>query len=137
MPRFGVLGSGVVAQMLANGLKRHGYDVRIGSREPAKLAAFHEQTGIATGTFAEVAEAADVIVLAVKGLAAAEALQLAGAGSLAGKVVIDATNPIAEAAPVDGVLQFFTGPNDSLMERLQQQFPSARFVKRSIPSATL
>jgi len=69
MPRFGVLGSGVVAQMLANGLKRHGYDVRIGSREPAKLAAFREQTGIATGTFAEVAEAADVIVLAVKGLA--------------------------------------------------------------------
>jgi 8-hydroxy-5-deazaflavin:NADPH oxidoreductase len=129
MPRFGVLGSGVVAQMLANGLKRHGYAVRIGSRETAKLAAFREQTGIATGTFAEVAEAADVIVLAVKGLAAAEALQLAGAGSLAGKVVIDATNPIAEAAPVDGVLQFFTGPNDSLMERLQQQFPSARFVK--------
>ena len=129
MPRFGVLGSGVVAQMLANGLKRHRYDVRIGSREPAKLAAFHEQTGIATGTFAEVAKAADVIVLAVKGLAAAEALQLAGAGSLAGKVVIDATNPIADAAPVDGVLQFFTGPNDSLMERLQQQFPSARFVK--------
>ena len=129
MPRFGVLGSGVVAQMLANGLKRHGYDVRIGSREPAKLSAFHEQTGMATGTFAEVAEAADVIVLAVKGLAAAEALQLAGAGSLAGKVVIDATNPIAEAAPVDGVLLFFTGPNDSLMERLQQQFPSARFVK--------
>jgi hypothetical protein len=129
MPRFGVLGSGVVAQVLANGLKRHGYDVRIGSREPAKLAAFHEQTGIATGTFAEVAEAANVIVLAVKGLAAAEALQLAGAGSLAGKVVIDATNPIAEAAPVDGVLQLFTGPNDSLMERLQQQVPSARFVK--------
>ena len=67
MPRFGVLGSGVVAQMLANGLKRHGYAVRIGSRETAKLAAFREQTGIATGTFAEVAEAADVIVLAVKG----------------------------------------------------------------------
>jgi len=41
----------------------------------------------------------------------------------------DATNPIAEAEPVDGVLQFFTAPNDSLMERLQQQFPSARFVK--------
>jgi predicted dinucleotide-binding enzyme len=102
MPRFGVLGSGVVAQMLANGLERHGYDVRIGSREPAKLAAFHEQTGIATGTFAEVAEAADVIVLAVKGLAAAEALQLAGAGSLAGKVVIDAT---LSRAALDACLQ--------------------------------
>ena len=129
MPRFGILGSGAVAQVLAKGLKRHGYDVRIGSRDPAKLAAFRDETGIATGTFAETASAAEIVVLAVKGLVAIEALQLAGEGQLAGKVVIDATNPIADAAPVDGVLQFFTGPNDSLMERLQQRFPSARFVK--------
>ena len=129
MPRFGVLGSGAVARVLANGLKRHGYDVCIGSRDPAKLSAFRDETGIATGTFAETASAAEVIVLAVKGLAAVEALQLAGEGQLAGKVVIDTTNPIADAAPVDGVIQFFTGPNDSLMERLQQRFPSVRFVK--------
>src|SRR5688500_1049262 len=129
MPRFGVLGSGAVARVLANGLKRHGYDVCIGSRDPAELSAFRDETGIATGTFAETASAAEVIVLAVKGVAAVEALQLAGEGQLAGKVVIDTTNPIADAAPVDGVIQFFTGPNDSLMERLQQRFPSVRFVK--------
>ena len=79
MDRYGVLGSGVVAQVLAKGLKTHGYDVRIGSREPEKLAAFRDETGIATGTFAEVAAAADVIVLAVKGSVAADALALAGA----------------------------------------------------------
>jgi len=44
-------------------------------------------------------------------------------------VVIDATNPIADAPPVDGVIQFFTGPNESLMERLQKAFPQAKFVK--------
>ena len=126
--RFGVLGSGVVANVLARGLKQHGYDVRIGSRDPKKLASI-EGEGIATGTFAEVAAASDVIVLAVKGSVASEALGLAGAANLDGKVVIDTTNPIADAPPVDGVLQYFTGPNDSLMERLQREFPSARFVK--------
>ena len=129
MHRFGVLGSGVVAKVLAAGLKRHGYDVRIGSRDPAKLASFAQETGIAAGTFAEVAATADVVVLAVKGTVASEALRLAGADELAGKVVIDTTNPIADAPPIDGVLQYFTGPNESLMERLQAEFQGARFVK--------
>ena len=44
-------------------------------------------------------------------------------------MVIDTTNPIADAPPVDGVLQYFTGPNESLMERLQREFPALRFVK--------
>ena len=129
MPRFGVLGSGVVAKVLAAGLKQHGHTVRIGSREPEKLASFQKETGIEAGTFGDVAGTAEVVVLAVKGTAAREALDLAGADRLAGKVVIDTTNPIADAPPVDGVLQYFTGPNESLMERLQIAFPSARFVK--------
>jgi hypothetical protein len=118
-----------VAKVLAKGLKAHGYDVRIGSRSPDKLAAYAAETGIPAGTFAEVAAGAEGVVLAVAGRAAEEALRLAGAGSLRGKVVIDTTNPIAEEPPVDGVLRFFTGPNDSLMERLQAAFPEARFVK--------
>jgi predicted dinucleotide-binding enzyme len=127
--QYGVLGSGIVAQVLARGLKKHGDDVRIGSRDAAKLAGFQKETGIPAGTFAEVAAGAEVIVLAVKGSAAREALRLAGAANLGGKVVIDTTNPLADAPPVDGVLQVFTGPNESLMERLQQEFPDARFVK--------
>ena len=129
MHRFGVLGSGVVAKVLTAGLKRHGYDVQIGSRDAGKLAAFAQETGVAAGTFAEVADAADVVVLAVKGTVASEALRLAGRDRLAGKVIIDTTNPIADAPPVDGVLPYFTGPNESLMERLQTEFPAARFVK--------
>ena len=82
--------------------------------------------GIARGV---AAAGADVVVLAVKGGAAAEALDLAGHANLAGKVIIDATNPIADAPPEDGVLRFFTSLDESLMERLQARVPAARFVK--------
>jgi hypothetical protein len=129
MTTFGVLGSGQVAQTLARGLKKHGYEVRIASRDPGKLASFSSEAGIARGSFSEVAAWADAVVLAVLGRAAQEALALAGAGNLRGKLVIDATNPISDEPPVDGVLRFFTGPNESLMERLQAAHPDAHLVK--------
>ena len=129
MRRFGVLGSGPVAQVLAKGLKAHGYEVRVGNRTPEKLSSFAKETGIPTGTPADVAGWAEAIVLAVAGRAAEEALRLAGPANLKGKPVLDTTNPIGAEPPVDGVLRFFTGPNDSLMERLQAAFPEARFVK--------
>ena len=96
---------------------------------PAKLADFSSKSGIAAGTFSEVAAWADAAVLAVSGKVAEDAVRAAGESNLRGKVVIDATNPIADAPPVDGVIQYFTGPNDSLMERLQRTFPDVRFVK--------
>jgi 8-hydroxy-5-deazaflavin:NADPH oxidoreductase len=128
--KVGVLGSGEVAQTLAGGLAKHGHKVTIGSRTPTKLAEFAAKTsGVSAGTFAEAAAFGELIVLAVKGNVASEALGLAGAANLAGKTVIDACNPIADAPPVNGVLQFFTGSNDSLMEALQAEFPAAHFVK--------
>jgi len=94
-----------------------------------KLAEFSKSTGIPSGTFSDVAQWGDLIVLAVHGTGAEEAVRAAGPEHLAGKIVIDTTNPIADAPPVDGVLQFFTGPNSSLMEGLQAAFPAVRFVK--------
>ena len=129
MAKVGVLGSGQVGQVLAQGFKKHGHDVHIGSRTPAKLADFSNANGIPAATFSDVAAWAEIAVLAVLGKAAEDALREAGAPNLAGKVVIDTTNPIDTAPPEDGVLRFFTGPNESLMERLQAQFPEARFVK--------
>jgi len=129
MRRIGVLGSAVVGQTLARGFQKHGYEVRIGSRSPAKLAEFSRATGIPTGTFAEVAGWADAVVLAVHGRGAVEAIALAGPDNLRGKIVIDTTNPLSDATPMDGVLQLFTGPNESLMERLQAAQPQTRFVK--------
>jgi predicted dinucleotide-binding enzyme len=129
MHKIGVLGSAVVGQTLAQGFKKHGYEVRIASRTPAKLADFSAKSGITAGTFSAVAGWADAVVLSVKGTVAEAALREAGEGNLRGKVVIDTTNPIAEAPPVDGVIQYFTGPNASLMEQLQRTFPDVRFVK--------
>lgn len=128
--RIGVLGSGVVAQVLAAGFIKHGHEVTIGSRDPEKLAEWNARNpGSARGTFPDAAAFGEAVVLAVKGTGAREALRLAGAGNLAGKPVIDTCNPIADAPPVNGVLQFFTGPNESLLEQLQREFPAARLVK--------
>ena len=128
--KIGVLGSGVVAQTLAAGFLKHGYPTMIGSREPAKLAEWHKaHPGAKPGSFADTAAFGDTVVLAVKGTAASEALRLAGSANLSGKIVIDAVNPIADEPPVHGVLRFFTTLDDSLMERLQREFPTARFVK--------
>jgi predicted dinucleotide-binding enzyme len=120
----------MVGETLANGFLKHGYEVMRGSRDASKLAAWKEKAGskAQTGTFEETARFGEVIVLAVKGNAAEEAVALSGSG-LDGKVVIDTTNPIAEGKATNGIVAFFTGPNDSLLERLQKKAPKARFVK--------
>jgi 8-hydroxy-5-deazaflavin:NADPH oxidoreductase len=128
--KVGVLGSGDVGKALAGGFLDEGHEVMLGTRTPANLSAWMQQKPTAkVGTFAQTAGFGDVIVLAVQGSVAHEVLGVAGAANLAGKVVIDATNPIADAPPTDGVLRFFTDLNESLMERLQKTFPAARFVK--------
>lgn len=127
MAKVGVIGSGAVGKALAEGFKKHGHDVRIGSREGKKLADWSKESGVAEGTFAEVAAHGEVVVICTLGHAAEETVRGLG-GALDGKTVIDTTNPIG-GAPVDGVLPYFTGPNESLLERLQKAAPAARFVK--------
>ncbi len=128
--KIGIIGSGVVATTLAGGFIKHGHDVMVGTREPAKLADWAKtQPKARIGSFAEVAKFGEIVVLAVKGMVASAALRGAGAENLAGKIVIDATNPIADAPPTNGVLKFFTTLDEALMERLQREFPAARFVK--------
>ena len=115
---IGVIGSGMVGRTLAAGYAAEGHEVVVGTREPAKLAEWAAaHAGVTVGT---VADAADqpVVILAVAGNAAVAAVQLAEVERLAGKVVIDTCNPIS-GPPVAGVLPYFTGPNDSLIQRLQ------------------
>src|SRR3546814_5176959 len=98
--------------------------------DPARLADWNrEQLEIGVASFAEAAAFGDLLILAVKGSVANRALRLAGTPNLTGKLVIDACNPIAESAPSNGVVRYFTSLEDSLMERLQQEFPTTRFVK--------
>jgi predicted dinucleotide-binding enzyme len=128
--KIGILGSGDVGKTLAAGFLKHGHDVTIGTRTPEKLAEWGEKNSRGRiSSFDAAAKFAEVVVLAVKGTVARDALLAAGADNLGGKIVIDATNPIADAPPVNGVLSYFTDFNESLMERLQREFEGARFVK--------
>src|SRR5438105_5061400 len=128
--KVGVLGSGDVGKALAGGFIKHGHDVMMGTRTSSKLADWAKQNPKGrVGNFAETAKFGEVVVLAVKGTVAIEALRQAGAANLSGKPVIDACNPIADAPPVNGVLKFFTNLDESLMERLQREFAQAHFVK--------
>lgn len=128
--KVGVIGTGAVGDTLADGFLKHGYEVMRGSRDPAKLAEWKSKAGAkgSAGSVEETARFGQLVVIAVKGTAAESAVKACGAG-LAGKTVIDTCNPIAEKPPVNGVLEYFTGPNESLMERLQKLAPQAHFVK--------
>jgi 8-hydroxy-5-deazaflavin:NADPH oxidoreductase len=128
--KVGILGSAAVARTLGSGFRKHGDDVMLGSRDPAALqewAAGHP--GVRLGDLPETASFADIVVLAVNGRAALAALRLAGRENLRGKIVIDTTNPIADAPPANGVIRFFTDLDRSLLEQLQDEVPEARFVK--------
>ena len=128
--KVGVLGSGDVAKSLAEGFIKHGHQTMIGTRDAAKLAEWQRNNPKAqVGSFSETAAFGEVLALAVKGSVAADVLRLAGSANLDGKLVMDACNPIADAPPVNGVLKFFTTLDDSLMERLQREFPKVHFVK--------
>src|SRR5271170_5914902 len=128
--KVGILGSGDVAKALAGGFLKHGHQVMFGTRDTRKLADFvAKNKGALVGGFADAAKFGELAVLAVKGAAALAALKAASAANLAGKPVIDATHPIAEAPPTNGVLKFFTNLDQSLMERLQGALPGAHFVK--------
>ena len=128
--KIGILGSGDVAKALAGGFLKSGHEVMLGTRTTGKLAEWVQKNPRArTGNFGDAAQFGDMVVLAVKGTAALEAVRAAGPANLAGKTVMDVTNPIADAPPVNGVIKFFTTLDEALMERLQTEFPEVRFVK--------
>jgi len=128
--KIGVIGSGAVGKTLAAGFLKHGHGVTIGTREPSKLKDWAaEHAGVKVAGFPETAAFGEVVILAVVGAAALDAVKLAGAANLDGKPVIDTTNPIGGGPPVHGVLSYFTSLTDSLMERLQKAVPGAHFVK--------
>ena len=131
MKKIGIIGSGVVGKTLAKGFLQYGYDTTIASRSTEKRLELQAELGnnIHVADFASTAQNADMVVLAVKGSKAKEALLICGLDNLHGKTIIDATNPIADAAPQNGVLRYFSDINFSLMEDLQTTIPNAHFVK--------
>jgi 8-hydroxy-5-deazaflavin:NADPH oxidoreductase len=130
--KVGIIGSGIVGQVLAAAFKSEGHNVVLGTRNPNKkeLGDFKsDHPSIPVATFEQTAAEAELIVLATAGTAVEEAIRMAGLHNFKDKVVIDTTNPLENQPPVNGVLKFFTDINNSLMERIQQLIPEARLVK--------
>jgi predicted dinucleotide-binding enzyme len=130
--KTGILGSGIVGRVLASAFLKEGHDVMLGTRDTSKDEVVkwkNENQNGKTGSFEETARFGEIIVLATMGSVTEDAIRMAGINNFSGKVVIDATNPIAPAPPENGVLKFFTNLDESLMERLQKLIPEARLVK--------
>jgi 8-hydroxy-5-deazaflavin:NADPH oxidoreductase len=130
--KIGIIGSGDVGRVLATAFLKEGHPVMLGTRDVAKEIVVKWKTENAAGQvgdFASTAAFGDVIVLATNGNITQNAIELAGINNFDGKTVIDATNPIAQAAPDNGVLKFFTTLESSLMEKIQTILPKANIVK--------
>ena len=123
----GIIGSGEVAQSLAKGFLARGDAVVLGTRDPAKLADFvAANTGSRAASTAEAAAFGELIVVATSGVATVAVLGGIERAAFAKKVVIDATNLVAEDA---GGFRLATGSEDSMGERVQRAVPQARVVK--------
>jgi predicted dinucleotide-binding enzyme len=130
--KIGIIGSGIVGRVLASGFLSEGHQVMLGTRNISKEDVIKwkkENINGFLGSFQETAQFGEVIVLAVSGLVAEDAINLAGKEHFNHKVVIDATNPIAAVPPENGVLKYFTTLEESLMEKIQKQLPDAKVVK--------
>lgn len=130
--KISILGTGDVGRTLAGGFSSRGHDVVIGTRDPndPKIQELLGKVGagVTAASFADAARFGEVIVLAIGGVNVENALKLAGAESFAGKVVIDASNPLVfEAEGKPPVLT--VGHTDSGGEQAQRWLPNARVVK--------
>lgn len=127
--KIGILGSGQVGQALARGFISRGHDVVIGSRTAEKLSDFvqEQKNRVRAAKFDETARFGEIVVLATLFTGTKDAIDLAGVSNFAGKVVIDATNPLLFEE--DKMPQLSVGFNDSGGEQVQRWLPDAKVVK--------
>jgi len=132
--RIAVLGTGSVGRAIAGRLDELGHDVVVGTRETSVTlgkeeysAWLGEHGGVSLATFADAARDAELVVNACAGTATLEVLDLVGADNLAGKVIVDISNPLDHSAGFPPTLS--VKDTDSLGEQVQRSFPDARVVK--------
>jgi predicted dinucleotide-binding enzyme len=128
---IGVLGTGMVGRTLSQALVDRGHEVRMGSRSAGneKALAWAEQAGplASEGSFADAAAFGELVINATSGAASLEVLEAAGAEQLAGKVLVDVSNPLDTSKGMPPTLTVCN--TDSLAEQLQRTFPEVRVVK--------
>jgi hypothetical protein len=127
--KIGVLGSGSVGQAIAGKLAASGHEVMLGTRDPQKMEAWRRRTGerAAVGLFSQAAQFGEVLFNATSGQGALQALHLAGEEHLAGKLLMELSNPADFSRGLPPRL--FVCNDDSLGERIQREFPKAKVVK--------
>ena len=131
MKKVGIIGSGQVGIALARGFNKYGYQVAITSRSEEKRKHLQDILGQGVDVLdtPELLKKSELIIFAVKGSKAKEAVGQLDAEQLKGKTVVDTTNPITDGGPDGAVLRYFTEQNTSLMEELQSALPETHFVK--------
>jgi predicted dinucleotide-binding enzyme len=132
--KIAVLGTGTVGRTLAGRLTELGHGVTVGTRDADATRAKEEyaawstgQPGVALATFPDAAAEADLVVHASAGAAALDVLDAAGSANLAGKVLIDVSNPLDFSGGFPPTLS--VKDTDSLGEQIQRAHPDARVVK--------
>jgi len=129
--KLGVLGTGMVGNTVASKLVQLGHEVKMGSRTSGneKAVQWTKANGprASNGTFAEAAEFGEIIFNCTAGAASLEALKLAGAKNLKGKILVDISNPLDFSKGMPPTLTVCN--TDSLGEQIQRAFPEAKVVK--------
>jgi hypothetical protein len=140
--RIGILGTGMVGQALAAKLAEGGYEVVVGTRDPAATLARDESDGygnppfrvwhtqhpdVKLGSFADAAAHGELVVNATAGAASVDALRLAGEANLDGKVLVDIANALDFSRGMPPSL--LVANTDSLGEQIQRALPAVRVVK--------
>ena len=130
---IGILGTGMVGETIATALIEKGHIVKIGSRtannEKAAAWVMKSKQHATQGNFNDAAAFGEIVFLCVNGAAALDALRSIEPDSIAGKIVIDLTNPLdfTQGLP-PGLLEGLNNSN-SLGEEIQKALPTARVVK--------
>jgi predicted dinucleotide-binding enzyme len=140
--KIAVLGTGIVGRTLAGRLAELGHDVTVGTRDTEATLARSEadrmgnppfrewlagHPAVRLEAFAAAAGGGDLVVNATGGDASLDVLTLAGADNLAGKVLVDVSNPLDFSQGFPPSL--FVKDTDSLAEQIQRAFPDAKVVK--------
>ena len=128
---IGVLGTGMVGKAIATKLVQLGHSVKMGSRTANndKAAEWVKGAGAkaSQGTFADAAAFGEIVFNCTSGMASLEALKLAGANALNGKVLIDISNPLDFSKGMPPTLTVCN--TDSLGEQIKRAYPQVKVVK--------
>lgn len=126
--KIGILGSGPVAQRVGAALQQKGYHVMLGGRSLQSDGVMTwQQSGGLAGTFAEAARFGDLVLNFVNGNFSTQAVQQAGIENLAGKILVDGSNPLDFSRGLPPSITSM--PGTSVGDDLQQLLPNTRVVK--------